>query len=240
MLTLKLLEWRKSIAQLCSQYREKALHVSLTICTSQRPRQNINVHSRPNLRGLRTGKPTTSCFRFCFKLNRVKNATNKRFHEQKKRSKSSARVLKTLYTSSTPSFGHQHLSCLTTGTHYSEVNAAYTCHMVCWSRGLASLEIVETFSHLLNYWDKYRFLFNWPFPFVRTIIKWRDLYALMAPSIRLVYRSDWGSHQSEPRSSFIPFCSCQRHVGHATAHTWERGWGWLMLNLGERFWWNHS
>ena len=99
MLTLKLLEWRKSIAQLCSQYREKALHVSLTICTSQRPRQNINVHSRPNLRGLRTGKPTTSCLCFCFKLNRVKNATNKRFHEQKKQSKSFARVLKTLYTS---------------------------------------------------------------------------------------------------------------------------------------------
>ena len=99
MQTLKLLEWRIPIAQLCSQYREKALHVSLTICTSQRPRQNINVHSRPNLRGLRTGKPTTSCFRFCFKLNRVKNATNKRFHEQKKQSKSFALVLKTLYTS---------------------------------------------------------------------------------------------------------------------------------------------
>ena len=34
-----------------------------------------------------------------------------------------------------------------------------------------------------------------------TSIKWRDLYALMAPSIRSVYRSDWGSHQSEPFSS---------------------------------------
>ena len=22
------------------------------------------------------------------------------------------------------------------------------------------------------------------------------------------------------------------------AHMWERGWGWLMLNLCERFWWN--
>ena len=99
MQTLKLLEWCIPITQLCSQYREKALHVSLTICTSQRPRQNINVHSRPNLRGLRTGKPTTSCLCFCFKLNRVKNATNKRFHEQKKQSTSFARVLKTLYTS---------------------------------------------------------------------------------------------------------------------------------------------
>ena len=66
MLTLKLLEWRKSIAQLCSQYREKALHVSLTICTSRRPRQNINVHSRPNLRGLK--KP-----QFIFKFRRPFN-----------------------------------------------------------------------------------------------------------------------------------------------------------------------
>ena len=38
-------------------------------------------------------------------------------------------------------------------------------HMLCWSPGLASLEIIETFSHWLNYWDKYRFLFNRPFPF---------------------------------------------------------------------------
>ena len=99
MLILKLPEGRKSIVQLWSQYREKALHVSLTIYTSQRPRQNINILSQPNLRGLRTGKPTTSCLCSCFKLNRVKNATNKRFHEQKKQSKSFARVLKTLYTS---------------------------------------------------------------------------------------------------------------------------------------------
>ena len=100
MLILKLPEGRKSIVHfLWSQYREKALHVSLTIYTSQRPRQNINILSQPNLRGLRTGKPTTSCLCSCFKLNRVKNATNKRFHEQKKQSKSFARVLKTLYTS---------------------------------------------------------------------------------------------------------------------------------------------
>ena len=165
MLTLKLLEWRKSIAQLCSQYREKALHVSLTICTSQRPRQNINVHSRPNLRGLRTGKPTTSCLCFCFKLNRVKNATNKRFHEQKKQSKSFARVLK-------------------------------TCHMVCWSRGLASSEIVETSSHLLNYWDKYRFLFNRPFLFRR----WPDCLKYLVPQSCLIHT---GLEDTKTWSNFI-------------------------------------
>ena len=33
-----------------------------------------------------------------------------------------------------------------------------------------------------------------------------------------------------------PFYSSQRHIGNATAHTW--GWGWLVLNLCERFWWN--
>ena len=59
--------------------REKALHVHLTICISQRPRRNINIHSYPNLRGLRIRKPTTSCLCFCFKLDKVKNATNKRF-----------------------------------------------------------------------------------------------------------------------------------------------------------------
>ena len=62
---------------------------------------------------LRTGKPTTSCLCSCFKLNRVRTGQT-RFHEQKKQSKSSARVLKTLYTSYTPSYSHQHLSCLTT------------------------------------------------------------------------------------------------------------------------------
>ena len=35
-----------------------------------------------------------------------------------------------------------------------------------------------------------------------------------------------------------PFYSSQRHIGNATAHTWERGWAWLVLNLCERFWWN--
>ena len=34
------------------------------------------------------------------------------------------------------------------------------------------------------------------------------------------------------------FYSSQRHIGHATAHTWERGWGWLVLNLCGCFWWN--
>ena len=27
-----------------------------------------------------------------------------------------------------------------------------------------------------------------------------------------------------------PFYSSQRYIGHATAHTRERGWGWLALN----------
>ena len=35
-----------------------------------------------------------------------------------------------------------------------------------------------------------------------------------------------------------PFYSSQRHIGNATAHTWERGRGWLVLNLFESFWWN--
>ena len=94
------------------------------------------------------------------------------------------------------SFGHQHLSCLTTGTHYSELNAAYKCHMVCWSRGLASLEIVETFSHLLNYWDKYRFLFNRPFPFRR----WPDCLRYLVPQSCLIHT---GLEDTKTRSNFI-------------------------------------
>ena len=35
-----------------------------------------------------------------------------------------------------------------------------------------------------------------------------------------------------------PFYSSQRHIGDATGYTWERGWGWLVLNLCERFRWN--
>ena len=35
-----------------------------------------------------------------------------------------------------------------------------------------------------------------------------------------------------------PFYRSQRHIGNATAHTWEWGWGWLALNLCECFWWN--
>ena len=35
-----------------------------------------------------------------------------------------------------------------------------------------------------------------------------------------------------------PFYSSQHHIGHATAYMWERGWGWLVLNIGEHFWWN--
>ena len=38
---------------------------------------------------------------------------------------------------------------------------------------------------------------------------------------------------------FWPFLQSQRHIGNVTAHTWERGWGWLVLNLCERFWWNN-
>ena len=34
------------------------------------------------------------------------------------------------------------------------------------------------------------------------------------------------------------FHNSQRHIEHATAHTWERGWGWLVLNLCLRFEWN--
>ena len=36
----------------------------------------------------------------------------------------------------------------------------------------------------------------------------------------------------------IDFYSSQRRIGHVTAHTWERGWGRLVLNLSEHFWWN--
>ena len=67
--------------------REKALRMRLTICTSQRPRQNINIYSHPNLRGLRTGKPTTSCLCFCFKLNRVRTGQIKDFTSRKSRAK---------------------------------------------------------------------------------------------------------------------------------------------------------
>ena len=35
-----------------------------------------------------------------------------------------------------------------------------------------------------------------------------------------------------------PFYSSQHHIGNVTAHTREWGWGWLVLNLCERFWWN--
>ena len=77
-------------------------------------------------------------------------------------------LLNTILQSPTP-------SCLTTGTHYSKLNAAYTC---CWSPGLASLEIIETSSHWLNYWDKYRFLFNRPFPFRR----WPDCLSYLVLS----------------------------------------------------------
>ena len=37
---------------------------------------------------------------------------------------------------------------------------------------------------------------------------------------------------------FWLFHNSQRHIEHATAHTWERGWGWLVLNLCLRFEWN--
>ena len=67
--------------------REKALRMRLTICTSQRPRQNINIHSQPNLRGLRTGKPTTNWLCFFFKLERAKNATKKDYTSRKSRAK---------------------------------------------------------------------------------------------------------------------------------------------------------
>ena len=34
------------------------------------------------------------------------------------------------------------------------------------------------------------------------------------------------------------FYSSQCHIGHVSALTWERGWGWLVLYVCERFWWN--
>ena len=79
--------WRRRRERDKTKYftrREKALHVHLTICISQRPRRNINIRSYPNLRGLRIRKPTTSCLCFCFKLNRVKNATKKRIPRAEK------------------------------------------------------------------------------------------------------------------------------------------------------------
>ena len=47
-----------------------------------------------------------------------------------------------------------------------------------------------------------------------------------------------GRKYSHTNSYNRPFYSSQRHIGNATARTWERGWGWLALNLCERFWWD--
>ena len=147
----------------------------LTICTSQRPRQNINIYSHPNLRGLRTGKPTTSCLCFCFKLNRVRTGQTKDFTSRKSRAKA-------------PHFVHllhtRHLT-VTNICLVWQLNAAYTRHMLCWSRGLASLEIVEISSHSLNYRDKYRFLFNRPFPLRR----WPDCSRYLVPRLCLIHTS---------------------------------------------------
>ena len=49
----------------------------------------------------------------------------------------------------------------------------------------------------------------------------------------------WDDHLAQWQSwRNGPFYNSQPNIGHATAHTWERGWGWLVLNPRERFWWN--
>ena len=75
------------------------------------------------------------------------------------------------------------------------------------------------------------------------IICWKNwshlLIQLEARPKLLVTRANFSALAPFACNYFIrPFYSSQRHIRYATAHTWERGWGWLVLNLCERFWWN--
>ena len=63
-------------------------------------------------------------------------------------------------------------------------------------------------------------------------IVWRIFFTWIMSYISS-FLSEWNSS-----SSNRPFYNSQCHIGNATAHMWERGWGWLVLNLCERFWWN--
>ena len=100
--------------------REKALRMRLTICTSQRPRQNINIYSHPNLRGLRTGKPTTSCLCFCIKLNRVRTGQTKYFTSRKSRGKA-------------PHFVHLLHTILQSPTFVLSDNSTPLTHVTCYA-----------------------------------------------------------------------------------------------------------
>ena len=152
MLILKIPEGSKSIARLWSQHdlskpwrrrrrerdktkhftsREKALHVRLTICASQRPRQNINIHSHPNLRGERTGKPTTSCLCFCLNSIGWRARQTKDFTSRKSRAKA-PHVCSKLCT---PLKHHLTVTniCLVWQREYTIQNSTPLTHVTCYA-----------------------------------------------------------------------------------------------------------